>query len=71
MRVTAPDGQTMELAELGPGEYFGEIGLLTGSERHGNGLDQPNEVMALAVSHVEALYRLQLNAQRNQSFLIW
>lgn len=31
--ATGPSGTTLVLAELGPGNYFGEIGIVTGAER--------------------------------------
>ncbi len=33
VRVTAPDGREQELTRLGPGEFFGEMGALTGDPR--------------------------------------
>ena len=33
VRATGPGGKTLVVAELGPGDYFGEIGILTGAER--------------------------------------
>ena len=33
VRATGPGGTTLVLAELGPGDYFGEIGIVTGAER--------------------------------------
>jgi CRP-like cAMP-binding protein len=33
VQVKGPDGRPVMIRELGPGEYFGEIGLLTGGQR--------------------------------------
>jgi Cyclic nucleotide-binding domain len=33
VRATGPAGNSLVVAELGPGDYFGEIGILTGAER--------------------------------------
>ena len=48
------DGETLEIANLGPGEFFGEIGLITGQKRTATIIaDTEVELMELKKEHID------------------